>query len=104
MSQLPARPAVSAPAIRPSQPTSQAGARYDAAEASDQEHRRAIQDIQALNVTARTGFLEQFTTDQLRDYLAHLRHARHKHVRLPGWVQRRCEALAEARRTMRKAG
>ena len=40
---------------------------------------------------------------ELRDYLDHLKHARQKHVRLAGWVQRRNAALANARRSVRKA-
>ena len=67
------------------------------------DRRRAISEIRQMNPTASVAFLETFGLTSLRDYAEHLRHARQKHVRLPGWVQRRTMRLAEARRTLRKA-
>ena len=67
------------------------------------ERRRVIDDIRRMNPTASVAFLEGFGLMDLRDYVEHLRHARQKHVRLPGWVQRRSMRLAEARRELRKA-
>jgi hypothetical protein len=64
------------------------------------ERTRIIQEIRTFNTTADSNFLAQFDTLHLRDYLEHLRHVRHKQIRLPGWVQRRSDALAEARRQL----
>jgi len=61
-----------------------------------------IGEIRCYNTTAQPGFLAEFNVSELRDYLDHLKHARQKHVRLAGWVQRRNAALADARRTVRK--
>jgi hypothetical protein len=65
-----------------------------------QERRRIIEEIRVLNPTAGHAFLAGFGTQALADYLEHLRHIRLKHVRLPGWVQRRCAALTEAGRQL----
>ena len=94
---LPARPlrlAAPAPTNGPSAVPS-AGA--------DADRRRAIDEIRRMNPTATVEFLEGFGLMSLRDYVEHLRHARQKHVRLPGWVQRRTMRLAEARQQLRKA-
>ena len=74
----------------------------NASSASEQLHerRRIIEEIRVLNPTAGHMFLAGFDNQSLRDYLEHLRHIRLKHVRLPGWVQRRCAALAEAGRQL----
>ena len=65
------------------------------------ERRRTIAEIRRLNPTATGQFLDGFGTLALRDYLAHLRHARHKQVRLAGWLQRRTQKLDAARRQLR---
>ena len=67
-----------------------------------EERRRVIEEIRAINTTAHPSFLGQFPLEALRDYRDHLKHVHHKHIRLPGWVQRRNAALAEARRTLQK--
>ena len=64
------------------------------------ERRRIIEEIRVLNPTAGHAFLANFESEALHDYLEHLRHIRLKHVRLPGWVQRRSAALAEAGRRL----
>jgi hypothetical protein len=73
-----------------------------AATMSLEERRRIIEEIRAFNPTAHPEFLAGFELEALRDYRDHLKHARQKHVRLPGWVQRRNSALAEARRSLQK--
>jgi hypothetical protein len=67
-----------------------------------EERQRVIDEIRAINTTAQPSFLAQFSLAALRDYRDHLKHVHHKHIRLPGWVQRRNAALAEARRTLQK--
>ena len=67
-----------------------------------EKRRRVIRDIRAHNPTAGLEFLAGFTTEDLTDYLDHLRHAREKHIRLPGWVQRRAAKLEAARQLLRK--
>lgn len=67
------------------------------------ERRRTIEDIRRLNPTARVEFLADFQTPALKDYLEHLRHAKHKHVKLAGWLQRRTTKLAAARQALRAA-
>lgn len=67
------------------------------------EREALIGEIRGYNTTAQPGFLAEFKVGELRDYLDHLKHARQKHVRLAGWVQRRNAALANARRSVRKA-
>lgn len=64
------------------------------------ERRRIIEEIRGFNPKAEHAFLAGFTTEALEDYLAHLRHARHKSVRLRGWLQLRSVALEEARRQL----
>jgi hypothetical protein len=61
---------------------------------TEDDRRTTIDSIRRLNRTATEAFLAEFRTEALKDYLEHLRHARHKHVRLAGWLQRK---------TMRKA-
>ena len=61
--------------------------------AADPSDRTAtIAAIRRLNPTAAAGFLAEFRTEALKDYLEHLRHAKHKHVRLAGWLQRKTAA------------
>lgn len=62
------------------------------------ERRAIISEIRDRNTTAHVNFLSGFSTEDLRDYLEHLRHAKHKQVRLAGWVQRRLMRLSAARR------
>ncbi len=62
------------------------------------DRRRTIAEIRRLNPTAGLAFLAEFQTASLRDYLEHLKHRRHKHVRLAGWLQRRNSNLAAMRR------
>ncbi len=53
------------------------------------DRRRTIDAIRRFNPSAAPDFLASFKTGPLKDYLEHLRHARHKHVRLSGWLQER---------------
>ena len=53
------------------------------------DRRRTIEAIREFNPTAKARFLAEFNTGALKDYLEHLRHRRHKHVRLAGWLERR---------------
>ena len=53
------------------------------------DRRRTIEAILRFNPKADAAFLNGFRTAPLKDYLEHLRHARHKHVRLAGWLQQR---------------
>lgn len=62
------------------------------------ERRAVMAEIRDRNATAKVEFLSGFATEDLRDYLEHLRHAKHKEVRLAGWVQRRLTRLATTRR------
>ncbi len=66
------------------------------------ERDELIEQIRRHNSTVKHAFLAQFGNRELADYLDHLKHARQKHIRLPGWVQRRSAALAEARRSLKK--
>ena len=87
----------------PARPLQLSAPRPAAPHVTDAERRRAIDEIRRMNPTATVEFLEGFGLSSLRDYVEHLRHARQKHVRLPGWVQRRTMRLAEARQVLRKA-
>ena len=91
---------------RPESTTSAWAADYDEARQALRQLRERleiIEEIRSVNPGASPQFLAEFSTEDLADYRAHLRHARDKHIRLPGWVQRRTAALAEVRRTLRKA-
>ena len=94
--------ATPAPRIRPTMPLPIVSKATPAE--IERDRQSAIADIRRMNPTATATFLNGFSLADLRDYLEHLRHAKHKNVRLPGWVQRRTMRLAEARRTLRKAG
>jgi len=67
-------------------------------EAVLEDRRRTIEAIRRFNPTATPTFLASFKTGPLKEYLEHLRHARHKHVRLGGWLQERSQRLALRRR------
>ena len=89
-------------ASRPSAPPPTAALPTPAAQLA--ERRAIIAEIHDRNATAKASFLNGFSTQDLRDYLEHLRHARHKEVRLAGWVQRRLTRLATARREVSAVG
>jgi len=90
-------PSVAAPLRpRPSAPPPASAAVSPARQLA--ERKAIIAEIHQRNTTANANFLSGFSTEDLRDYLEHLRHARHKEVRLAGWVQRRLMRLAAARR------
>ena len=80
-----AEPSAAAP-IRPASP-SMTAERLRRSMLDDR--RRTIAAILKFNPKADASFLQQFRTGPLKDYLEHLRHARHKHVRLAGWLQQR---------------
>ncbi len=63
-----------------------------------EDRRRTISEIRSFNPTADSRFLAEFRTSALKDYLEHLRHARHKNVRLAGWLQKRTAARLANRR------
>ncbi len=63
-----------------------------------EDRRRTIDAIRELNPTATRSFLAEFKTGALKEYLEHLRHARHKHVRLAGWLQKRTAKNVARRR------
>jgi hypothetical protein len=54
-----------------------------------EDRRRTIDSIRRFNPSASTDFLASFKTGALKEYLEHLRHAKHKSVRLSGWLQQR---------------
>ncbi|MEL7237547.1 MAG: hypothetical protein AAGK78_01690 [Planctomycetota bacterium] len=68
------------------------------------DRKAVIEDIRKLNPTAGVTFLAQFNTPALEDYLQHLVHAKHKHVKLAGWLERRTKKLQTARSTLKRAG
>ena len=68
------------------------------------DRKAVIEDIRKLNPTAGVTFLAQFNTPALEDYLLHLTHAKHKHVKLAGWLERRTNKLASARKALKRAG
>ena len=68
------------------------------------DRNEVIEGIRQYNPTAEASFLAQFNTEALADYLEHLRNAKHKHVRLAGWVQRRAEKMNKSRQGLRRAG
>lgn len=86
----------------PVSPTPSTAAASEIVEAARQlaDRRRIIEQIRSHNPSAAHAFLAGFTTRSLSDYLDHLRNIPHKSMRLPGWVQRRCDALSEARRQL----
>ena len=85
--------AVAASGLRPAAP-SMTAERLRRAVLDDR--RRTIAAILKFNPKADAAFLSQFRTAPLKDYLEHLRHARHKHVRLAGWLQQRTAKRAAA--------
>ena len=96
-------PTSSSPATS-STPSTAAPDRVTASEACELDDRaRTIAEIRRINPTATLSFLRGFDTPALRDYLEHLRHAKHKHVRLPGWLQRRTAQLNAARAALKAA-
>lgn len=89
-------------AARKTKPAAAVAGTTDLSEAARDlaERRRIIEEIRGFNPKAEPTFLAGFTTESLQEYLEHLRYARHKSVRLRGWLQLRCVALEEARRQL----
>jgi hypothetical protein len=53
------------------------------------DKRQLIEQIRQFNTTVETTFLDQFTPQQLNEYLDHLEAARLKQVRIIGWKKQR---------------
>jgi hypothetical protein len=53
------------------------------------DKRQLIEQICKYNTTVETGFLDQFTPQELAEYLDHLQAAQTKQVRIVGWKKPR---------------